>query len=58
MDTDPDDFQVITQQKRQLGRVVIRGPQVSLISPEDGMEEIANPFLAAEEEEGDDEGEE
>ena len=51
---DPDDFQVVTQQKRKLGRVVIRGPQVSLISPEDGMEEIANPFLAAEEEEEDD----
>ena len=55
-DTDPEDFQVVTQQKRKLGRVVIRGPQVSLISPEDGMEEIANPFLAAEEEEEEDDG--
>lgn len=52
---DPDDFQVVTQQRRKLGRVVIRGPQVSLISPEDGMEEIANPFLPAEEEEDGDE---
>ena len=50
---DPDDLQVITENKRMLGRVVIRGPQVSLISPEDGMEEIANPFLAAEDEEDD-----
>ena len=47
---DPDDLQKLTGQKRVLGRVVIRGPQVSLISPEDGMEEIANPFLAAQEE--------
>ena len=50
---DPDDLQVITDNKRMLGRVVIRGPQVSLISPEDGMEEIANPFLAADDEAGD-----
>lgn len=52
--TDPEDLQVVTDRTRPLGRVVIRGPQVSLISPEDGMEEIANPFLAAEED-GDDE---
>jgi U6 snRNA-associated Sm-like protein LSm7 len=42
-------LQKVTGKTRKLGRVVIRGPQVSLISPEDGMEEIANPFLAAEE---------
>lgn len=46
-------MQRVTDKTRKLGRVVIRGPQVSLISPEDGMEEIANPFLAA-----DDDGEE
>ena len=34
-----------------------RGPQVCLISPSDGMEEIANPFEEADEEE-DEEGEE
>jgi U6 snRNA-associated Sm-like protein LSm7 len=28
-----------------LGLVVCRGTQVSLISPVDGMEEIANPFI-------------
>jgi hypothetical protein len=26
--------------------VVVRGTQVSLVSPEEGMEEIANPFNA------------
>jgi hypothetical protein len=49
MVADPEDLQKVTGKTRKLGRVVIRGPQVSLISPEDGMEEIANPFLAAEE---------
>ena len=34
-----------------LGLVVCRGTQVSLICPSDGMEEIANPFEAVEEEE-------
>jgi len=29
---------------------VVRGTQVSLVSPEDGMEEIANPFIATTEE--------
>lgn len=39
---------------RKLGMVVIRGTQVSLVSPQDGVEEIANPFLA----DGEDEDEE
>ena len=30
---------------RQLGLVVCRGTSVVLISPQDGMEEIANPFI-------------
>ena len=30
---------------RQLGLIVCRGPAVILISPVDGSEEIANPFL-------------
>lgn len=51
--SDPDDMQRVTDNTRKLGRVVIRGPQISLISPQDGMEEIANPFLLA----GDDDGE-
>ena len=41
----------ITDKTRKLGLVVVRGTQVSLVSPQEGVEEIANPFLAAEEEE-------
>jgi U6 snRNA-associated Sm-like protein LSm7 len=44
---DPDDFNKVTEETRKLGLVVVRGTQVSLVSPEDGMEEIANPFIAA-----------
>jgi U6 snRNA-associated Sm-like protein LSm7 len=35
----------VLETTRRLGLVVIRGTQVSLLSPEDGMEEIANPFV-------------
>mmetsp|Transcript_23663 Transcript_23663/g.30688 ORF Transcript_23663/g.30688 Transcript_23663/m.30688 type:complete len:101 (-) Transcript_23663:257-559(-) len=45
---DPDDPYRVTEETRTLGLVVCRGTQVSLISPVDGMEEIANPFLQAE----------
>jgi U6 snRNA-associated Sm-like protein LSm7 len=34
---------------RKLGTTVCRGTTVMLICPEDGYEEIANPFLAQEE---------
>jgi len=37
-----------------LGLVVIRGTQVSLVSPEEGTEEIANPFLGGEEDDEED----
>jgi len=47
---DPNDPNVITGKTRKLGLVVVRGTQVSLVSPEDGMEEIANPFIATTEE--------
>ena len=51
--SDKDDPEKITNQSRKLGLVVIRGTQVSLVSPEDGTEEIANPFLGGgDEEEG------
>ena len=53
--TDPEDLQRITDKTRKLGLVVIRGTQVSLVSPQDGMEEIANPFLAADDDEEDNE---
>jgi hypothetical protein len=45
---DPSDPYRLTDETRTLGLVVCRGTQVSLISPVDGMEEIANPFVAAE----------
>ena len=48
---DSDDPERVTSETRKLGLVVIRGTQVSLVSPEEGTEEIANPFLAGEEEE-------
>lgn len=48
---DPEDQEVITDKTRKLGLVVIRGTQVSLVSPQEGVEEIANPFLVGEDEE-------
>jgi len=33
---------------RTLGLVVLRGPTITLLSPVDGSEEIANPFIAQE----------
>ena len=47
---DVDDPERITSETRKLGLVVIRGTQVSLVSPEEGTEEIANPFLGGDEE--------
>jgi hypothetical protein len=55
---DPEDPEQITGKTRHLGLVVIRGTQVSLVSPEDGLEEIANPFLGEAEEEEEEGGEE
>ena len=48
---DPEDPQRITDKTRKLGLVVVRGTQVSLVSPQDGVEEIANPFAAPDDEE-------
>mmetsp|Transcript_28302 Transcript_28302/g.46953 ORF Transcript_28302/g.46953 Transcript_28302/m.46953 type:complete len:116 (-) Transcript_28302:620-967(-) len=45
-----DDQEKVTEKTRKLGLVVVRGTQVSLVSPQDGVEEIANPFLAEDEE--------
>ncbi|GKZ00088.1 hypothetical protein MPSEU_000962200 [Mayamaea pseudoterrestris] len=42
-----DESHQVTDQKRRLGLVVIRGTQVSVVAPNDGVEEIANPFVAA-----------
>ncbi len=51
LDLDSEDPEQVTDKTRRLGLVVIRGTQVSLLSPEDGLEEIANPFLGGAEEE-------
>ena len=45
---------IATDKTRKLGLAVVRGTQVSLVLPQDGVEEIANPFIAAADE---DEGE-
>lgn len=45
---DPEDSDRVLDKTRKLGLVVVRGTQVSLVSPEDGLEPIANPFVAQE----------
>jgi hypothetical protein len=55
--TDPEDPERVTDKTRKLGLVVVRGTQVSLVAPQDGVEEIANPFLAADDEEDEEEAE-
>jgi len=42
---DPEDPYKMSTEKRHLGLVVARGSAVMLLHPEDGTEEIANPFL-------------
>jgi len=42
---DPETAQLLVPaQKRSLGLVILRGTALVIISPVDGMEEIANPF--------------
>ena len=48
--TDPMDPYRLTEETRDLGLVICRGTQVSLISPVEGTEEIANPFIQGEDE--------
>ncbi|KAK3920492.1 U6 snRNA-associated Sm-like protein LSm7 [Frankliniella fusca] len=43
---DPDDPYKLMEDTRMLGLVVCRGTTVVLICPVDGMESIANPFVA------------
>ena len=43
---DPDDPYKMANETRALGLVVCRGTSVVLISPQDGLEEIQNPFAA------------
>ncbi|KAL5188058.1 Sm-like protein LSM7 [Glycine soja] len=42
---DPDDPLKTTDQTRNLGLIVCRGTAVMLVSPTDGTDEIANPFI-------------
>ncbi|KAF9617636.1 hypothetical protein IFM89_037699 [Coptis chinensis] len=42
---DPDDPLKNTDQTRRLGLIVCRGTAVMLVSPTDGTDEIANPFI-------------
>eukprot|EP00548_Thalassiothrix_antarctica_P002761 CAMPEP_0194134636 /NCGR_PEP_ID=MMETSP0152-20130528/4709_1 /TAXON_ID=1049557 /ORGANISM="Thalassiothrix antarctica, Strain L6-D1" /LENGTH=104 /DNA_ID=CAMNT_0038830463 /DNA_START=35 /DNA_END=349 /DNA_ORIENTATION=- len=42
---DPKNMECVSEKFRKLGLVVVRGTQVSLVSPEEGAEEIANPFM-------------
>uniref|UniRef100_A0A7N2KTN1 U6 snRNA-associated Sm-like protein LSm7 n=1 Tax=Quercus lobata TaxID=97700 RepID=A0A7N2KTN1_QUELO len=41
----PDDPLKTTDQTRRLGLIVCRGTAVMLVSPTDGTDEIANPFI-------------
>ncbi|VEU21441.1 DEKNAAC102262 [Brettanomyces naardenensis] len=41
----------LTDNRRNLGRVIIRGPLLLTISPKDGFEVISNPFTTEESEE-------
>eukprot|EP01068_Selenidium_serpulae_P005394 Selendium_serpulae@DN4001_c0_g1_i1.p4 len=42
---DPQDPYKLTSKTRTLGLIVARGSAIMLISPLDGLEEIANPFV-------------
>ncbi|KAF6749545.1 hypothetical protein DFP72DRAFT_1073079 [Ephemerocybe angulata] len=48
LDDVEEDVTVPNPRKRSLGLVVLRGPTITLLSPVDGFEEIANPFHAEE----------
>ncbi|KAF7580763.1 U6 snRNA-associated Sm-like protein LSm7 domain protein [Clavispora lusitaniae] len=41
---DPEDESMLTEKTRELGTVIVRGPQMLTISPLAGTEEISNPF--------------
>lgn len=42
-----DENGTVLDETRELGLVVVRGPTLVMISPVEGAEEIANPFLQA-----------
>ncbi|XP_015787828.1 U6 snRNA-associated Sm-like protein LSm7 [Tetranychus urticae] len=43
---DPEDPLKITENTRELGLIVCKGPSVVVICPVDGMEQIPNPFIS------------
>jgi len=47
---DPEDPLKLSSLTRFLGLVVLRGTAVMVVAPTEGLEEIANPFVAQEEE--------
>ncbi|CAG9533593.1 unnamed protein product [Cercopithifilaria johnstoni] len=42
---DTEDPQKMTEETRQLGLIVARGTAITVVSPNDGIEQIANPFV-------------
>lgn len=42
---DEDDESILTENTRELGTVVVRGPQLLMLSPLEGTESISNPFV-------------
>ncbi|KAI0033514.1 hypothetical protein K488DRAFT_47584, partial [Vararia minispora EC-137] len=48
LDEVTEDVQDPEPRTRSLGLAVLRGPTITLLSPVDGFEEIANPFVAQE----------
>ena len=37
---------VLSGETRELGTLIARGPTIAIVSPEEGMEQIASPFAA------------
>ncbi|KAL7071666.1 hypothetical protein ACQ4LE_009398 [Meloidogyne hapla] len=48
---DPEDPLRVTDETKSLGLIVARGTAITVIAPNDGIEQIANPFVNAEAEE-------
>ncbi|KAL3078828.1 hypothetical protein niasHS_014610 [Heterodera schachtii] len=48
---DPEDPLRITDETRNLGLIVARGTAITVVAPNEGIEQIANPFVTAEAEE-------
>ncbi|KAF8176291.1 U6 snRNA-associated Sm-like protein LSm7 [Pholiota molesta] len=47
LDEVTEELQLPEPHVRSLGLTVLRGPTITVLNPVDGSEEIANPFLAA-----------